>query len=138
MCLNVFPLFVLWKRIIGILFSFDYSNQVNDSVGTLALGHYHDEDTVAAVIIGMGSNACYVERTDAIIKCQGLLTTSGGMVSFLLSQLHVILCSVKGNINLYLQKFTLVISFYFFCRLSIWNGETSGHLICLEHHMILS
>ncbi|XP_044478842.1 hexokinase-3-like [Mangifera indica] len=53
---------------------------VNDSVGTLALGHYHDEDTVAAVIIGTGSNACYVERTDAIIKCQGLLTTSGGMV----------------------------------------------------------
>ncbi|KAJ0020804.1 hypothetical protein Pint_30979 [Pistacia integerrima] len=57
-----------------------YSEQVNDTVGTLALGHYHDEDTVAAVIIGTGSNACYVERTDAIIKCQGLLTTSGGMV----------------------------------------------------------
>ncbi|GFS30994.1 hexokinase-like 1 [Actinidia rufa] len=27
---------------------------VNDTVGTLALGHYHDEDTVAAVIIGTG------------------------------------------------------------------------------------
>ncbi|KAF8395758.1 hypothetical protein HHK36_019709 [Tetracentron sinense] len=53
---------------------------VNDTVGTLALGHYHDEDTVAAVIIGTGTNACYVERTDAIIKCQGLLTNSGGMV----------------------------------------------------------
>ncbi|XP_015873818.3 hexokinase-3 isoform X1 [Ziziphus jujuba] len=53
---------------------------VNDSVGTLALGHYHDADTVAAVIIGTGTNACYMERTDAIIKCQGLLTTSGGMV----------------------------------------------------------
>ncbi|KAM7277951.1 hypothetical protein ACFE04_005085 [Oxalis oulophora] len=53
---------------------------VNDTVGTLALGHYNDEDTVAAVIIGTGSNACYIERTDAIIKCQGLLTTSGGMV----------------------------------------------------------
>lgn len=53
---------------------------VNDTVGTLALGHYHDEDTVAAVIIGTGTNACYLERTDAIIKCQGLLTTSGGMV----------------------------------------------------------
>ncbi|KAJ4979938.1 hypothetical protein NE237_010718 [Protea cynaroides] len=53
---------------------------VNDSVGALALGHYDDEDTVAAVIIGTGSNACYVERTDAIIKCQGLLTNSGGMV----------------------------------------------------------
>ncbi|GKU93985.1 hypothetical protein SLEP1_g7532 [Rubroshorea leprosula] len=53
---------------------------VNDSVGTLALGHYHDADTVAAVILGTGTNACYLERTDAIIKSQGLLTTSGGMV----------------------------------------------------------
>ncbi|XP_038900313.1 hexokinase-3 isoform X5 [Benincasa hispida] len=54
--------------------------QINDTVGTLALGHYHDADTVAAVIIGTGTNACYLERTDAIIKCQGLLTTSGFMV----------------------------------------------------------
>ncbi|KAM6598071.1 hypothetical protein CsatA_008595 [Cannabis sativa] len=53
---------------------------VNDTVGTLALGHYHDADTVAAVIIGTGTNACYLERTDAIIKCQGLFTTSGAMV----------------------------------------------------------
>lgn len=53
---------------------------VNDTVGTLALGHYHDEDTVVAVIIGTGTNACYLERADAIIKCQGLLTSSGGMV----------------------------------------------------------
>lgn len=53
---------------------------VNDTVGTLALGHYYDEDTVAAVIIGTGTNACYFERADAIIKCQGLLTSSGGMV----------------------------------------------------------
>ncbi|XP_020103188.1 hexokinase-3-like isoform X1 [Ananas comosus] len=53
---------------------------VNDTVGTLALGHYYDQDTVAAVIIGTGTNACYIERTDAIIKCQGLLTNSGGMV----------------------------------------------------------
>ena len=60
----------------------DFFKQVNDTVGTLALGHYHDADTVAAVIIGTGTNACYWERTDAIIKCQGLLTTSGGMVSF--------------------------------------------------------
>ncbi|KAF3340863.1 hexokinase-3-like protein [Carex littledalei] len=53
---------------------------VNDTVGTLALGHYHDQDTVAAVIIGTGTNACYVERPDAIIKYQGLLTNYGGMV----------------------------------------------------------
>ncbi|KHN05494.1 Hexokinase-3 [Glycine soja] len=53
---------------------------VNDTVGTLALGHYHDSDTVASVIIGTGTNACYLERVDAIIKCQGLPTTSGYMV----------------------------------------------------------
>ncbi|XP_020214704.1 hexokinase-3 [Cajanus cajan] len=53
---------------------------VNDTVGTLALGHYHDSDTVASVIIGTGTNACYLERVDGIIKCQGLLTTSGYMV----------------------------------------------------------
>ncbi|CAN6444157.1 unnamed protein product [Victoria cruziana] len=53
---------------------------VNDTVGTLALGHYHDNDTVAAIIIGTGTNACYVERTDAITKCQGLLSNSGSMV----------------------------------------------------------
>lgn len=59
------------------------SKQVNDTVGTLALCHYGDEDTVAAVIIGTGTNACYLERTDAIIKCQGLLTNSGVMVSLI-------------------------------------------------------
>lgn len=58
--------------------------QVNDTVGSLALGHYHDEDTVAAVVIGTGTNACYVERTEAIIKSQGLLTNSGGMVCLFL------------------------------------------------------
>lgn len=54
--------------------------QVNDTVGTLAVGHYHDPDTVAAIIIGTGTNACYLERVDAIIKCQGLLMSSGRMV----------------------------------------------------------
>ena len=49
-------------------------------MGTLAVGHYQDPDTVAAVIIGTGTNACYLERTDAIIKCQGIFTTFGRMV----------------------------------------------------------
>ncbi|XP_022988075.1 hexokinase-3-like isoform X2 [Cucurbita maxima] len=52
---------------------------INDTVGTLAVGHYQDPDTVAAVIIGTGTNACYLERTDAIIKCQGIFTTFGRM-----------------------------------------------------------
>ncbi|KAG0487898.1 hypothetical protein HPP92_006709 [Vanilla planifolia] len=53
---------------------------VNDTVGLLALGHYFDEDTVAAVVIGTGTNACYIERTEAIIKSQGLITNSNSMV----------------------------------------------------------
>ncbi|XP_064989444.1 hexokinase-3-like isoform X2 [Musa acuminata AAA Group] len=59
---------------------FTSEDVVNDSVGTLAVGHYDDADTVAAVIIGYGTNACYVERSDAIIKYQGLLTDSGFMI----------------------------------------------------------
>lgn len=74
--------------IMEILFS---AEQVNDTVGTLALGHYHDPDTVAAVIIGTGTNACYVERTDAIIKCQGLGTTSGFMVRVKFIVIHILL-----------------------------------------------
>eukprot|EP01018_Ginkgo_biloba_P029464 Gb_38982 [translate_table: standard] len=53
---------------------------VNDTVGTLARARYHDDDVMAAVILGTGTNACYVERADAITKCQGLLAKSGGMV----------------------------------------------------------
>ncbi|URD80892.1 Hexokinase [Musa troglodytarum] len=56
------------------------TSEVNDPVGTLAVGHYDDADTVAAVIIGDGTNACYIERSDAIIKYQGLLTDSGFMI----------------------------------------------------------
>lgn len=55
-------------------------DQVNDTVGALSFGHYHDPDTIAAVVFGTGSNACYIERTDAIIKCQNPRTTSGSMV----------------------------------------------------------
>ena len=57
-----------------------YVEQINDTVGTLALSNYHDKDTVAAVIFGTGTNACYLERSDGIIKYQGFLTMSDGMV----------------------------------------------------------
>lgn len=59
--------------------------QINDYVGTLALGHYYDEDTVAATIFGTGTNAYYLEHADPIIKCQDLLSTPGGMVFILLN-----------------------------------------------------
>ncbi|KAL6851612.1 hypothetical protein ACP4OV_020176 [Aristida adscensionis] len=53
---------------------------VNDTVGTLAGGRYMDNDVVAAVILGTGTNAAYVENARAIPKWTGLLPRSGNMV----------------------------------------------------------
>ncbi|XP_062180188.1 hexokinase-5-like isoform X2 [Phragmites australis] len=53
---------------------------VNDTVGTLAGGRYMDNDVVAAVILGTGTNAAYVEHANAIPKWNGLLPKSGNMV----------------------------------------------------------
>ncbi|CAH2051192.1 unnamed protein product [Thlaspi arvense] len=53
---------------------------VNDTVGTLAGGRYYNPDVVAAVILGTGTNAAYVERAHAIPKWHGLLPKSGEMV----------------------------------------------------------
>ncbi|XP_068645479.1 hexokinase-2, chloroplastic [Aristolochia californica] len=44
---------------------------VNDTVGTLAGARYWDEDVMVAVILGTGTNACYLERMDAIPKLKG-------------------------------------------------------------------
>jgi hexokinase len=40
--------------------------QVNDTVGTLAHCRYWNEDAMVGIILGTGTNACYVERADAI------------------------------------------------------------------------
>lgn len=53
---------------------------VNDTVGTLAGGRYVNGDVAAAVILGTGTNAAYVERAHAIPKWHGLLPKSGDMV----------------------------------------------------------
>ncbi|KAE9464502.1 hypothetical protein C3L33_03598, partial [Rhododendron williamsianum] len=53
---------------------------VNDTIGTLAGGRYHDPDVIAAVILGTGTNAAYVERAHAIPKWHGLLPKSGEMI----------------------------------------------------------
>ncbi|KAK4483637.1 hypothetical protein RD792_010838 [Penstemon davidsonii] len=53
---------------------------VNDTVGTLAGGKYSNPDVIAAVILGTGSNAAYIERAHAIPKWQGLLPKTGEMV----------------------------------------------------------
>ncbi|OMO75407.1 Hexokinase [Corchorus olitorius] len=49
---------------------------VNDTVGTLAGARYWDDDVLVAVILGTGTNACYVERMDAIPKLQGQFSPS--------------------------------------------------------------
>ncbi|MCL7026260.1 hypothetical protein MKW94_016379 [Papaver nudicaule] len=41
---------------------------VNDTVGTLAGARYKNDDVKVAVILGTGTNACYIERTDRIPK----------------------------------------------------------------------
>ncbi|GAA0185051.1 kinase [Lithospermum erythrorhizon] len=53
---------------------------INDTVGTLAKGRYSNPDVIAAVILGTGTNAAYVERASAIPKLQDLLPKSGEMV----------------------------------------------------------
>nr|XP_010920252.1 hexokinase-2, chloroplastic [Elaeis guineensis] len=50
---------------------------VNDAVGTLAGARYWDDDVMVAVILGTGTNACYIEHMDAIPKLQDLTTGSG-------------------------------------------------------------
>ncbi|OMO70961.1 Hexokinase [Corchorus capsularis] len=59
---------------------FSIDETVNDTVGTLAGGRYTNNDVAAAVILGTGSNAAYVERAHAIPKWHGLLPKSGEMV----------------------------------------------------------
>lgn len=53
---------------------------VNDTVGTLAGARYWDNDVMVAVILGTGTNACYVERIDAIPKLQGQTHRSRNMI----------------------------------------------------------
>ncbi|XP_068656984.1 hexokinase-1-like [Aristolochia californica] len=56
------------------------SELVNDTVATLASGRYFGFNAVAAVILGMGTNASYVEDALSIPKCEGPLPLSGEMV----------------------------------------------------------
>lgn len=50
---------------------------VNDTVGTLAGGRYWNAQVMVAVILGTGTNACYVERADAVGKWSGPPPASG-------------------------------------------------------------
>ncbi|XP_014751399.1 hexokinase-4, chloroplastic isoform X2 [Brachypodium distachyon] len=53
---------------------------VNDTVGTLAGAHYWDDDVMVAVILGTGTNACYIERTEVIPKLQHLGLGAGNTI----------------------------------------------------------
>ncbi|KAF5199835.1 Hexokinase-2 protein [Thalictrum thalictroides] len=53
---------------------------VNDTVATLAGARYWDDDVMVAVILGTGTNACYVERVDAIPKLQSQMSSSGSTI----------------------------------------------------------
>lgn len=49
-------------------------------MATLAGARYWDDDVMVAVILGTGTNACYVERVDAIPKLSSKNSTSGRTV----------------------------------------------------------
>ncbi|GJN14209.1 hypothetical protein PR202_gb01002 [Eleusine coracana subsp. coracana] len=91
---------------------------VNNAVGTLAMGHYYDEDTVASVIIGAGTNASYIERSVAITKSRCLLTSELMVVnvewgSFRPPQIPLTpydICFNDGTHNHYDQAFEKMIS----------------------------
>eukprot|EP00249_Psilotum_nudum_P014399 c24801_g2_i1 orf=588-2303(-) len=61
---------------------------VNDTVGTLAVaalatsgaGDHGEEEVLISVILGTGTNACYVEQVDSIPKWKGPKPKSGHMV----------------------------------------------------------
>ncbi|KAM0889937.1 hypothetical protein ACQ4PT_027382 [Festuca glaucescens] len=53
---------------------------VNDTVGTLAGAHYWDEDVMVAVILGTGTNACYIERNHFIPKLRHLGPVTGNTI----------------------------------------------------------
>ncbi|EAZ03118.1 hypothetical protein OsI_25263 [Oryza sativa Indica Group] len=53
---------------------------VNDTVGTLAGARYWDDDVMVAVILGTGTNACYIQRTEAIPKLQHLKLETGDTI----------------------------------------------------------
>ncbi len=48
------------------LLQFRVAALINDSVGTLAGGCYMDSDTKIGIILGTGTNACYVEQASNI------------------------------------------------------------------------
>ncbi|XP_074285672.1 hexokinase-2-like [Silene latifolia] len=58
----------------------DVTALLNDTVGSLAGGRFYNKNVVAAVILGTGMNAAYVEQSENILKEYGKPPASGQMV----------------------------------------------------------
>ncbi|CAL9166034.1 unnamed protein product [Musa hybrid cultivar] len=71
----------LMRAIEGQGLNMQVSALVNYTIGTLAGARCYDNDVVAAVILGAGTNAAYVELAHAIPKWHSLLPKSGEMVN---------------------------------------------------------
>ncbi|CAK9150591.1 unnamed protein product [Ilex paraguariensis] len=56
------------------------STLLDDTIGDLAGGRYYNRDSVAAVTLGMGTNAAYVEPAQSVSKWHGTSPKSGEMV----------------------------------------------------------
>jgi hexokinase len=50
---------------------------VNDTVGTMLACSFFDPDCSVGLIVGTGSNACYMERLENIPKLKGLVKEHG-------------------------------------------------------------
>ncbi|XP_022773908.1 probable hexokinase-like 2 protein [Durio zibethinus] len=53
---------------------------VDDTVGILAGGRYYNKDSVAAITLGMGTNAAYVDTVQSAPRWHGSLPTKGEIV----------------------------------------------------------
>jgi hexokinase len=62
------------------LYGINISALANDTVGTLAAGAYGDRSCDAGVIIGTGTNACYVEKAGRIKKLPGAEARLANMI----------------------------------------------------------
>lgn len=72
--------------------------KVNDGVGTLAGARYWDEDVMVGVILGTGTNACYVEQKHNIPKLQ---SKSSSGTTVLLIFIYVLRFFVVLILNLF-------------------------------------
>lgn len=58
-----------------------FPEQVDDTVGNLAGGRYYCRDSVAAITLGMGTNAAYIESAKELAHISGSSPKSSEMVS---------------------------------------------------------